>query len=76
MDRPEKIKVAVKSDDIVMRDPKTRERITTAGKKVSNTSFWRRRIKAGDVIKIEDKVKDEPKTILEREGVNHDDIIQ
>lgn len=49
-----RIKVAVKSDDIVLRDPVSRERITTKGKVVKKTPFWIRRIKAGDCFLIED----------------------
>ena len=48
----EKIRVAVKSDDIVLRDPKTMERITTNGKMVVKNSFWIRRLKAGDCVQL------------------------
>jgi hypothetical protein len=48
-----RIKVAVKSNDICLRDPKTMERITTEGKMVTRDSFWIRRIKAGDCIILE-----------------------
>lgn len=49
----DRIQVRVTSDDIVMRDPKSGERITTAGKWVRKTPFWIRRLKAGDVVLVE-----------------------
>lgn len=52
MPQAEKIKIAVESDDIVLRDPKTMERITTEGKMVTKNSFWIRRLKAGDCILV------------------------
>lgn len=51
----DKIKVAVKSDDIVLRDPVTKTRVTTDGMVVKRTPFWIRRIKAGDVILIQER---------------------
>jgi len=46
----ERIMVAVKSDKIVLRDPRTMERLTTKGKLVPKNAFWLRRLKAKDVI--------------------------
>ena len=49
-----KIRVAVKDDKIVLRDPVTKERIATKGKMVPKNGFWLRRLKAGDVIELKD----------------------
>jgi hypothetical protein len=59
-----KIKVAVKSDEIVLRDPVSKERITTKGKVVTKNAFWVRRLKFGDCIQITDS----PKTTTKPEG--------
>jgi hypothetical protein len=54
----ERIRVAVKNDDIVLRDPVTTERLTTKGKTVPKNAFWMRRLKAGDcVLMAETKTK-------------------
>lgn len=45
-----RIRVAIKSKEIVLRDPKTMARITMEGKLVPKNSFWLRRLKAGDCI--------------------------
>ena len=47
-----RIRVAVKSDDIVLRDPKSMVRLTTKGKVVNVNAFWLRRLKAGDCIAL------------------------
>lgn len=49
----EKIKVAVKNESIVLRNPKTRLRISTTGDWVEKNAFWLRRINAGDVVVLE-----------------------
>ena len=48
-----KIKVAVKSDHIVLRDPVTMERLTTVGKMVPKNNFWIRRLKQGDCVLLD-----------------------
>ena len=57
-----KIRVAVIDDKICLRDPKTMQRLTTKGKLVDRTSFWLRRLKAGDCILLKDIV--EPKKVI------------
>lgn len=47
-----RIKVAVKTDDIVLRNPKNMERITTKGAMVEKNSFWIRRLKVGDCVEL------------------------
>lgn len=46
------IRVAVKSDDIFLRDPKDQQPLTTKGKMVVKNSFWLRRLKAGDCVEL------------------------
>jgi len=69
MEGLKKIRVAVKSDDIVLRDPATRERITTKGKVVPRNGFWLRRLAAGDVVELKEQTasKPEPKPAPERD---------
>lgn len=50
MSQIDKIKVAVKDNSIVMRDPVSKQRLTTEGKLVPRNAFWLRRIKCGDVV--------------------------
>lgn len=76
----ERIKVAVKSNDTVLRDPKTMERLTTEGKMVTKTPFWIRRLKAGDCIRLDlepkapEPIEDEP-NIFDDERLNDGDSI-
>lgn len=58
MPEDNRIIVAVKSDNIVLRDPVNMERITTKGKKVKKNIFWIRRLKAGDCIQLDSETKD------------------
>jgi hypothetical protein len=69
----EKIRVAVKSEEVILRDPKTKELITVEGNIVRKTAFWLRRLKSGDCIELPLENNETPKTI-ERE--ENGDIIQ
>lgn len=67
MNALKKIKVAVKDEKVVLRDPRTGIRLTTEGTIVRKTAFWIRRLKAGDCIELplgEDK---ETKTEVKQE---------
>ena len=55
----EKIKVAVKDESIVLRNPKTRLRISTTGEMVEKNAFWLRRIKEGDVVVLEQQASNQ-----------------
>jgi hypothetical protein len=48
-----KIRVGLKSDHIVLRDPISMERLTTKGKLVPKNNFWIRRLKQGDCILLD-----------------------
>jgi hypothetical protein len=48
----EKIKIAVKTEDMVVRVPGTYEKLTTQGKIVEKTPYWMRRLNSGDVIEL------------------------
>lgn len=61
----ERIKVAVKSDEIVLRDPKNMQRITTKGTWVQKTPFWIRRLKAGDCVELKPELENKISTSLE-----------
>lgn len=62
----QRIKVAVKSDDIILRDPKTMQKLTTKGKLVVKNNFWIRRLKAGDCVQLPSS---EDSTIIDKEGL-------
>jgi hypothetical protein len=48
----ERIRVAVISDEICLRDPVTKKRLTTEGKVVLKDAFWSRRLACGDCIEL------------------------
>lgn len=48
------MKVRPARSNYIIRDPLTRVPLPHGGKNVPNNSFWRRRIKAGDVIEVKD----------------------
>ena len=51
----EKIKVAVKNESFVVRDPQTKKQVTTDGVLVRKSAYWLKRIKCGDVILVDEK---------------------
>jgi hypothetical protein len=48
------MRVKPKDGRTIVRDPITKEPLPATGKRVPNNSFWRRRIKAGDAVLVED----------------------
>jgi hypothetical protein len=52
MTSDKRVKIKPSVAGLVVRDPKTGDRLPDEGKKVSLTSYWRRRIKDGSVIVI------------------------
>lgn len=51
-----KINVKVK-EGIILRNPLTQTPISENGTRVTENTFWRRRLKAGDVSIVEEKLK-------------------
>lgn len=58
----------------LMRDPVTRMPLPAEGKEVPNNSFWRRRIKDGDVIAVPDGPLPAPATKPEPINQTADDV--
>ena len=54
----DKILVAIDDDNIVLRDPKTKKRVTKEGILVDKTSFWLRRLKSGEVFLLKQPTKE------------------
>jgi hypothetical protein len=50
----EKIIVAVSNNDFVVREPQTKNRVTTDGMLVKKSAYWLKRIKSGDVHVVEE----------------------
>lgn len=71
----ERIRVAVKSDEICLRDPVNKERITTKGKVVPKNAFWLRRLKFGDCIKLPLDIPKVKQTNFSSEGVDNGNSI-
>ena len=66
-----KIKVAIKQEGIILRDPVSRNLVTTDGIVVEKTPFWIRRLKDGDCVLIEES--NAPETL---KGVEDDNSVQ
>lgn len=50
------------NDAIKVRDPVTGEHLPAAGANVELTSYWRRRMRDGDVVEVPAKAKATPST--------------
>lgn len=44
----------------IVRDPKTKIRLPPEGRRVPDSSFWRRRLLDGDVVLVTDQEKENP----------------
>ena len=47
------MRVRPKTPGVVIRDPYTRRRLPDEGGRVPNNTFWRRRLRSGDVVPVE-----------------------